>query len=99
MRPCAALLLLPLLAAAPAAAQEAGSPEPRVERRVIEDDAVRIEELRVRGQTQRIVVQPKKGALTRPYEVLPLQGGRDPSQTRNGQPGAAGKRVWQVLSF
>jgi hypothetical protein len=89
--------LLMLAAAAPALhAQEAA--EPRVERRVIEDEGVRIEELRVRGQTQRIVVQPKKGVL-RAYEVLPLEGGRDPSQTRNGQPGVAGKRVWNVLSF
>lgn len=91
-----ALLLLLALAAPALSAQEAS--EPRVERRVVEDDGVRIEELRVRGQTQRIVVQPKKSGL-RAYEVLPLEGGRDPSQTRNGQPGAAGKRVWQVLSF
>lgn len=91
-----ALPLLFALAAPLVGAQEAG--EPRIERQVVEDDAVRIDELRVRGQTQRIVVQPKKGLL-RAYEVLPLEGGRDPSQTRNGSPGAAGKRVWQVLSF
>lgn len=91
-------LLLTLAVPALLQAQEAMTNEPRVERRVVEDEGVRIEELRVRGQLQRIVVQPKKGVL-RPYEVLPLEGGRDPSQTRNGQPGAAGKRVWQVLSF
>jgi hypothetical protein len=98
MRPLLAALSCAF--ASVAAAQDVKlPPEPKVQRIVVEDEAVRIEELRVRGQTQRIVVQPKKGALTRPYEVLPLQGGRDPSQTRNGQPGAAGKRVWQVLSF
>lgn len=91
-------VLFALLATASAAPWAQESSEPRVERRVVEDEGVRIEELRVRGQTQRIVVHPKKGVL-RAYEVLPLEGGRDPSQTRNGQPGAAGKRVWQVLSF
>ena len=92
------LVLLALPLAAPA--QEAGSAaEPRVERRVIEDDGVRIEELRVRGQTQRIVVRPKKGELQRPYEVLPLLDGRDPSQGRSGSQGAAGKRVWHVMTF
>lgn len=95
--PVLALMLLALPLAAPA--QEASPAEPRVERRVVEDDAVRIEELRVRGQTQRIVVRPKKGELQRPYEVLPLVDGRDPSQGRSGSAGAAGKRVWHVLTF
>jgi hypothetical protein len=93
-----ASVLALLLAGATPLLQAQEADEPRVERRVLEDDGVRIEELRVRGQTQRIVVLPKKSGL-RAYEVLPLEAGRDPSQTRNGQPGAAGKRVWQVLSF
>jgi hypothetical protein len=92
------LVLALFLACATPVLQAQEAAEPRVERRVLEDEGVRIEELRVRGQTQRIVVQPKKGVL-RAYEVLPLEGGRDPSQTRNGQPGAAGKRVWNILSF
>jgi len=84
--------------AGPAPAQEVKlPPEPKVQRIVIEDDAVRIEELRVRGQTQRIVVKPKNAAE---YEIIPAAGGRDPSQNRaNSQPGAAGQRVWNILKF
>jgi hypothetical protein len=85
--------------ALPVLAQEAsappGRPEPRVEHLVTEDDGVRIEELRVRGETQRIVVHPKKGGTR--YEILPAVGGRDPSQ-RTGRAGA-GQRVWHVLNF
>jgi hypothetical protein len=72
-------------------------PEPKVQRIVVEDDAVRIEELRVRGQTQRIVVKPKNAAE---YEIIPAAGGRDPSQNRAGQQaGAGGQRVWNLLKF
>jgi hypothetical protein len=108
LRPAAALLtlLLPLAAAAqaaqpatpepePAAAPRGG--EPKVERIVTEDDGVRIEELRVRGQTQRIVVHSKLGSRTRPYEILPANGGRDLSQDQGK--GAIGQRVWHILSF
>ena len=45
-----AALLLPLCALAQDEAPRGG--EPKVERKVTEDDGVRIEELRVRGQTQ-----------------------------------------------
>jgi hypothetical protein len=95
-------ILACVLAAAscPAAAQQSsssGAPEPKVQRIVVEDDAVRIEELRVRGQTQRIVVKPKNAAE---YEIVAPTGGRDPSQNRgNQQPGAAGQRVWNLLRF
>ena len=92
-------MLLPLAAAAqapePAAAARGG--EPKVEHIVTEDDGVRIEELRVRGQTQRIVVQSKLGSRTRPYEIVPANGGRDLSQDQGK--GAIGQRVWSVLSF
>lgn len=72
-------------------------PEPKVQRIVVEDDAVRIEELRVRGLTQRVVVKPKHAAE---YEIVPAAGGRDPSQNRaNSQPGAGGQRVWNLLKF
>lgn len=96
-----ATLALALVAASAAAAAQqpdrGGPPEPRVQRIVLEDDAVRIEELRVRGQTQRIVVKPKNAAE---YEIVAPTGGRDPSQNRgNQQPGAAGQRVWNVLKF
>jgi hypothetical protein len=72
-------------------------PEPKVQRIVVEDEAVRIEELRVRGQTQRIVVKPKHAAE---YEIVPAASGRDPSQNRAGQQaGAGGQRVWNLLKF
>ena len=89
-------LVLPL----GAAAQDAPSPlpqrggEPAVQRLVAEDDNVRIEELRVRGQTQRIVVRSKIAGV-RPYEVLPAGQGRDLSQDKR----AIGQRVWSVFSF
>ncbi|MBK9362009.1 MAG: hypothetical protein IPM99_13175 [Rubrivivax sp.] len=92
----ACALCLPLLAAA----QDAASPlpqrggEPIVQRVVTEDDGVRIEELRVRGETRRIVVRSKVGNA-RPYEVLPAGQGRDLSQDKR----AIGQRVWPVLSF
>lgn len=80
-----ALLLLALL---PAWAE---SPEPAVERKTSEDDQVRIEELKVRGQTQRITVRNKSGQLKgSQYEIVPVTPARDPSQP--GQTG--GQRVW-----
>jgi hypothetical protein len=84
--------LLPALARAQDTAPRGG--EPKVEVTVTEDDGVRIEELRVRGQTQRIVVRSKLGNAA-PYEILPAQGGRDLSQDKR----AIGQRVWSVLSF
>jgi hypothetical protein len=72
--------------------------EPKVQLSVVEDDGARIEELRVRGQTQRITVQPK-GAIKQPYEILPAEGGRDMSQNAGSGRGAAGQRVWRVLGF
>jgi hypothetical protein len=79
--------------AAPAAAA-ARAGEPEVRRVVLEDDAVRIEELRVRGQVQRITVTPK-AAGARPYEIVPADASRDASQPR----GLAGQRVWNLFSF
>ena len=51
------------------AAESSRSAEPDVKRTVIEDDGARIEELRVRGETQRIVVTPKVG-LHKSYEIM-----------------------------
>lgn len=93
--PHAAAAVLAFALGAPAAAQEA-TPEPKVQLTVIEDDSARIEELKVRGQTQRISVQPKGGM--KGYEIIPADPGRDTSESAN-QRGAAGKRVWRVLSF
>ncbi len=86
--------------AQPAAAAEAATPagEPNVRTIVSEDKGSRIEELRVRGQTQRIVVTPKVGT-TQPYEIITGDGGRDPSFSAGNSKGAAGQRVWNVLKF
>lgn len=95
MKVAAALVVL--TAALGAVAQTREVPEPKVQRTVIEDEGARIEELRVRGQVQRIVVKPRNA---REYEVVAPVGGRDPSQNRaNQQPGAGGQRVWNVLRF
>jgi hypothetical protein len=85
-------LLIALLCAASASAVAA--PEPAVQRTVIEDDGARIEELRVRGLNQRIVVRPKAASAPE-YEILLPQPGRDVAQDRK----PAGQRVWRVLSF
>ncbi len=68
--------------------------DPAVQNLVAEDDQVRITELRVRGQTQRITVDPKDSAAPR-YEITPAAAGSDPSKARDG----AGQRVWTLLSF
>jgi outer membrane biogenesis lipoprotein LolB len=65
-----------------------------VQRLISEDDQVRITELRVRGQTQRISVDNKDSAVPG-YQITPQAAGSDPSATRAG----AGQRVWTVLSF
>lgn len=82
------LLLLALTGAGAAA------PEPHVQRTVIEDDGARIEELRVRGINQRLLVRPKAASAPE-YEILPADPGRDAPQDRR----AAGQRVWRLFSF
>jgi hypothetical protein len=90
-----ALSCLLLGALAPAWSQsETRGGEPAVERKVSEDDGVRIEELRVRGETQQINVQSKAGGV-RSYQIVPAAAGRDLSQDRRN----TGQRVWSVLSF
>jgi hypothetical protein len=73
--------------------------EPAIERLVVEDDTARIEELRVRGQTQRVVVRPKgeRGAV---YEIVIVPPGRGDASTGPGaNRGAGGQRVWSVMNF
>ncbi|HEX2539772.1 MAG TPA: hypothetical protein VHM00_01690 [Caldimonas sp.] len=90
----AAALGLSLVAlAVPASAVD----EPAVKETVIEDGRARIEELRVRGQVQRITVAPK-GPAPR-YEIIVGDGSRDLSEGVNTSRGAVGKRVWNVLRF
>ncbi len=94
----------PSAAATPARAIEPGTnpasrrPEPAIQRIRTEDAGSRIDEVRVRGETQSITVQPKTNVPA--YEVLPSDaakgGGTAPSTTGAG---SAGKRVWNVLKF
>jgi len=80
----------PPAAAASAAAIDAGA----TMLTVIEDDGVRIEETRSRGQVQRITVQSKLGDA-KPYEIIVGPGGRDPSKDR----GAVGQSAWSLFDF
>jgi hypothetical protein len=93
----AVVVLHPAWAQAPAA-DAAPTPrnEPQVQQTTIEDEGAKVEELRVRGEVRRITVTPKVGTWA-PYEVLPAEGSRDLSQS--GSRGAAGQRVWHVLTF
>ena len=105
MRPMPSLLvlLLPLaaLAQAPATLEREPAGEPRknqkIERIKIEDAGNRIDEVRVGGQTQSIVVQPK--AAVPPYEIQPSDLAR--SRIDDSREGLAGRkqRVWNVLGF
>jgi len=63
---------------------------------VIEDKYTRIEELHDHGEVRSIKVQPKVG---RAYEIVPATGGRDMSNSAGNGRGAAGQRVWPILSF
>lgn len=87
---CAPMLAL----GTPAAALAQDKAEPAVKQTVLEDDGVRIEETRVRGQVTRVVVRSKQ-ADVKAYELLVGNAARDPSQ--RGQ--ASGQRVWHILSF
>ena len=89
--PAQAPARVPSAASAPAPAH----PDPSIRRTVVEDDQVRIEELRVRGQLQRITISPKASGV-RPYEIAPPDSGRDPSQQTKG---ISGHSLWQLFSF
>ena len=71
--------------------------EPVVRRTVIEDGQARIEELRVRGNLQKITVAPKGRAPG--YEVLTGDGYHATAEDPGTSRGSAGKRVWNVLRF
>lgn len=80
----------------PGATRPAGG-EPFVKRTVIEDDQTRIEELRVRGNLQKVTVMPKGRAPG--YEVLTGDGYHSTADDPGTSRGSAGKRVWNVLRF
>ncbi|HMN74595.1 MAG TPA: hypothetical protein PKC97_00895 [Burkholderiaceae bacterium] len=70
--------------------------EPNVQHIVVEGKNTRVEELRVRGQTQSITVRNKDAPT---YEIVIGDGSRDLSSDAGAQKGAAGQRVWRLLSF
>lgn len=92
-----AAVLAACAAACAAHAGDAPPPEARMQQIVQEDDHVRVEELRVRGQTEQVTVQPKSAG--RPYQIITSSQGRDLGSTAEGRRGAVGQRVWSVLGF
>ena len=94
-------LAVPLLLATLAGSALADPPpEPKVEHNVAEDDQVRIEELKVRGETKKVTVKNK---LTRApeYEIVVNDAGRESAGgTGTGlSKSGSGARVWRVLKF
>jgi len=71
--------------------------EPAVKQTVIEDKGAKIEELRVRGNLQKVVVKPRGPAPG--YEVLTSDGYHPTADDPGTSHGSAGKRVWNVLRF
>jgi hypothetical protein len=68
--------------------------EPQVKRVVSEDETMRIDELRVRGITRRVLVQSKlPGAPA--YEIGSASDGRDVTQDRRSE----GRSLWQLFAF
>ena len=78
--------------------QVATRAEPDVHHTLVEDDGSKIEELRVRGQTQYVIVTPKVGVAV-PYEIITGRAGREPADGVGGNATAVGKRVWKLLDF
>ena len=68
--------------------------EPKVQRTVQEDDQVRIEELRVRGITRKVTVQPKLPGVPA-YQIGPNSDGRDAAQAQRNE----GRALWQLFAF
>jgi len=93
-----ALLLAATALHAEPAAEPQPAPDAKFERKVIEDDAVRVEETRERGQTRQVTVH-NKGSKAPAYEILMGDGSRDLSPGPGSTRGAAGQRVWRLLDF
>ena len=82
--------------AAPGVAQRGG--EPNVRRFVMEDDANRVEELGIRGQTRRVVVTTK-GPLASTYEIGTGDPSREASAAADPRRGTIGQRMWRLFDF
>jgi hypothetical protein len=84
------------LPAVETAAEPTGK-EPVVKRTVIEDRSAHIEELRVRGQLQKVTVDPKGSAPG--YEIIVGGGEHEFPEGMKPTRGAVGKRVWNIFRF
>lgn len=96
LRPAVCLLL----AAFSAAALADPPPEPKVEKTVSEDDQVRIEELKVRGEAKKVTVK-HKATKAPDYDIVVNDAGRESAGgTGTGLPkSGSGSRVWNVFKF
>jgi hypothetical protein len=95
------LALLPGCVLAQATIERDTALDPRKNQKIehirIEDAGNRIDELRVGGQTQSIVVQPKANVPA--YQMQPDDMGRSrPADSREGFSGRK-QRVWNVFGF
>lgn len=72
-------------------------PEPEVRQVVVtEDESTRIEEVRVRGQTVKVTVQPKNAPA---YEIIVGDASHELSPGAGSTRGAIGKSVWRLVDF
>lgn len=71
--------------------------EPFVQRTVIDGKTTHIEELRVRGQLQKVTVSPKGAGAT--YEIITEAGSHALLPGPTNSVGASGQRVWNVFHF
>jgi ABC-type proline/glycine betaine transport system substrate-binding protein len=75
---------------------EAG--EAKIEQAVIEDEHTRIEQLRVRGQTQKVKVH-KKNSIAPDYEIVMGDAGHDWTYEAGSTRFSIGQRVWRLFDF
>ncbi|MDE2394067.1 MAG: hypothetical protein KGL43_18850 [Burkholderiales bacterium] len=92
---CAAARAAPAAAEAPAVPAPR-TPEPVVQHQVTVGKDVRIDELRVRGETRSIVVKSRIPGLPFQYAVVPSSGAHDPSQASGD---GAGQARWHLFSY
>ena len=72
--------------------------ESRTKRIRIEDASMRIDELRVGGETRAITVAPKSGMPA--YDMMPVTANLSPGTTeRTGAGANGGARTWKILGF
>ena len=104
------LAFVPLLACGAAMAQaatalppqESAPLDPRKNQKIehihVEDNAVKVDEVRYAGQTQSITVQPKGDMPA--YEIQPANVGRGRAgDRRDGLGSEGGERVWKLFHF